>query len=253
MLTRQCARYLRVVKNDVLPPHVPVFGSHAATMATVVMNNAKENQLSFPARSQQSRGLSSYPPQIHRAFPQYSVHGETHLLSFKMIFPGFRLVKGNALTSDPIKKGKLLVEMAPRSTEGSGFKWNELVKFALAPEEVGLICSQLPHSAVELSRPTTALPQEEESEPIEAMSSDMPDKVLKITPGDASTVKFEIDFIRDGVGGQEPGLNRNWVSSCMSRPAIPLGPLAHVLSNRKSLDRWRLSPKPVKLKSYWLF
>lgn len=166
----------------------------------------------------QTRALSSAPggtnPRISRAYPQYAVHGEAHMLSIKMIAPGYRLVKGEALVVDNARKGRMLFEFTPRGGNGN-YLWQDQTRFALSAEEVGLVCNQLPQFPVELSRlPNTSAPGED-GDMFAAVSNDMPDKVLKIAPAEGASVSFSIDFVRDGVGGQSPGVGQGGVSgSC---------------------------------------
>ena len=124
------------------------------------------------------------------------------MLNLKMIPPGYRLVKGESIVMDNSRKGKLLFEFTPRSAAG-GYSWGDQVRFALSAEEAGLFCSQLPQFDVEFSR-AAAHSSDEESMSIGVVTNDMPEKVLKISPGEGATVRFLLDFVRDGVGGQNP-------------------------------------------------
>jgi hypothetical protein len=164
----------------------------------------------------QARSLSSaaggMDPRIHRAYPQYSVHGESHMMSLKMIVPGYRLIKGESLVVDNKRKGRMLLEFTPRGSDGQ-YTWNDQTRFALSAEEVGLFCNQLPQFPVELSRsPNSSAPGEEATDPFAAMSNDMPDKVMKIAPAQGASVSFLIDFVKDGIGGQSPDLGQDGVS-----------------------------------------
>jgi hypothetical protein len=162
--------------------------------------------------NQDQRRFIALNPRIVRSHPQYSIFGETHMVSFKMITPTYRMVRGGAIVVDSNKKGKILVEFTPRSPLGS-FAWNEQVRFALSPEEVGLICSQLPQYPVEFSRESPVPPEEEDSTFSGAVTNDMPAKVLSITPGPGAAVTFLLDYVLDGVGNQSPKLGDTWVSS----------------------------------------
>ncbi len=84
--------------------------------------------------------------------------------------------------------------------------WNQAVRFGLSAEEVGLFINQLPQYPIELSRtPGKFGHQDMEASGDHAGggSGESIDKVLKIEPGESGTVKFTMDFIKDGVGGQE--------------------------------------------------
>jgi len=84
----------------------------------------------------------------------------------------------------------MLFEFAPRNAELGKLspKWKESVRFALSVEEVGLFVNQLPDNPVKIAR---GLPEDI-------------DKVFSAVPGDLGSVRFEIDLVKDGVGGQEP-------------------------------------------------
>jgi hypothetical protein len=103
-----------------------------------------------------------------------------------------------------MKRGRILIEFTPRGPDGS-FHWADQVRVAISAEEVGLICNQLPHYEVSLTRvPRVATGYDGES--TEGIASDgIPNKVLKATPGEGGTVKFSIDYVLNGVGGQSPG------------------------------------------------
>ena len=133
------------------------------------------------------------------------------MLNLKMIPPSYRLVKGESIVPDTSKKGKLLFEFTPRSGSGS-YSWPDQVRFALSAEEAGLVCSQLPSFPVEFSRNQAHSQDDDPASLLSVMTSDMPDKVLTISPGEGSTVVFVFDYVRDGVGNQSPGGGRPGVS-----------------------------------------
>jgi Whirly transcription factor len=162
--------------------------------------------------SHSQRRFVSLSPRIQRAYPQYSIFGETHMVAFKMIAPTYRLVKGGAIVVDSTKRGRILVEFTTRTPTG-GFAWNEQVRVALTPEEVGLICSQLPQYPVEFSRLAVNTNDEEENGFGDTVTNDMPAKVLSLTPGPGAGVTLLLDFVLDGVGNQAPQLGQTWVSS----------------------------------------
>lgn len=74
---------------------------------------------------------------------------------------------------------------------GKGDRENS-IRFALSPEEAGLILDQLPENDVELAR--SGGPGYEE----------VPDKVFRIAPLEDGAVSFIIDFEKHGVGGMMP-------------------------------------------------
>lgn len=124
------------------------------------------------------------------------------MLAMKTIFPSFKKVR-DAAAMDPSKKGRLLLEFFP--SIGGNYAWDQAERFALSAEETGLILSQLssePRHDIELVR----MPLQEEgfNSGNGPVTTDMPDKVLKLVPGDGFTVELSLDYIKDGVGGQAP-------------------------------------------------
>ena len=203
MLSRQFARSLRRGPTAV---SARVAGSRA-----VLAHSWSESSTAQTNAAIQTRPLSSLAPHIARAYPQYAIHGEAHMLNIKMIVPGYRLIKGESIAVDNSKKGRMLLEFTPRGSSGN-YLWSDTVRFALSCEEVGLLISQLPQYEVELSRAATNSQDIEDTSKFGAITNDMPDKVLRITPGEGASVKFMLDFVRDGVGGQSPGVGQDGVS-----------------------------------------
>lgn len=182
--------------------------------------------------NQSQRRFVSLNPRIVRAYPQYSIFGETHMVSFKLIPPVYRLVKGGAMVVDNSKRGKILVEFTARASTG-GFAWNEQVRFALSPEEVGLISSQLPQYPVEFSRIAAVSSEEEDSSFGGTVTNDQPAKVLSMAPGPGAAATISLDFVLDGVGNQTPQMGTTWVSlSCMIQHLHPTPLIAMKAHNR---------------------
>jgi hypothetical protein len=75
-----------------------------------------------------------------------------------------------------------------------GLQRDRQVRFGLSPEEVGFMLHQLPENAVEFVRTTPS----DTAEPL-------PEKVFKVTPGEAGQFSFAVDFEKAGVGGQVVG------------------------------------------------
>lgn len=210
MFTRHVTKSIRGMKHASSPRAAPAAGMHGSEMTmftpTTGMTTLPVNRCAVVNGGlvpMQTRGFSTINPRIQRAFPQYAVHGEDHMLNLKMIPPGYRLVKGESIVMDNSRKGKLLLEFTPRSSSGD-YTWGEQVRFALSAEEAGLFCSQLPQFEVEFSRAAANPLSEVSNVIVGVVTNDMPDKVLKISPGEGATVRFLLDFVRDGVGGQNP-------------------------------------------------
>jgi hypothetical protein len=58
------------------------------------------------------------PPGPQRSVPQYTIFGENTMLSFKVIPPTLRCLRNGALVVDSNKKGRILLEWAPRNDGG---------------------------------------------------------------------------------------------------------------------------------------
>lgn len=159
---------------------------------------------------------------ILRSSPQYNVFGEKTMMSVKVIPPTFRILKSGVLILDNNKKGRILLEWTPRASGGTftesiriitcicqfslcpltfctilgGLQRSSQLRFGLSPEEVGFMLHQLPENEVEFVRTTPTT---------NSTTDALPEKVLKITPGEAGQFSFAVDFEKDGVGGQVVG------------------------------------------------
>ena len=82
------------------------------------------------------------------------------------------------------------------------------MRFALSAEEIGYLLHQLPENNVQFSRKTPM--QRDPSAPLQAGEQDQtasenePIKVFRMTPGEAGTVEFSVDYELNGQGGQQP-------------------------------------------------
>lgn len=187
-----CTRVFSAVDRTTPQSHLTKYVSSAPirkSLSTIAGSNYNDTT--------QQQGL--------RAFPQFTVYSDT-LLAVKLIQPGFRLVKNSILSPDTSRKGRILLEFAPRGADGK-YVWTDAVRFGLSAEEVGLLVNQLPHYKVEFSRLPPGVGGDEYSGG--AVSNDMPEKVLTVEPGELGAINFTIDYVRDGVGGQSPGHGQN--------------------------------------------
>lgn len=116
--------------------------------------------------------------------------------------PQFRRAGSDGVSVE--RRGKLILEWIPRNNTGAGFAWNDKTIFSLSVEEVGLLVSQLPDNSVELSHPTYTSDGEAKASPVMQMGGDVIEKVFTVEPGDGSTLKFKVDYMMGGVGGQTP-------------------------------------------------
>lgn len=145
--------------------------------------------------------------QVNRAFPQYSVIGESSILTLKPIMPKFKSVSNDAISIQ--QKGRLLIELAPNNVGNqAGWNWDEKIGFAISVEEIGLLVSQLPHYGVTLSRRVAGDQSNgfngKSYEMISSSSNETIEKVLTVLPGEGATVTFRMDYMKDGVGGKVP-------------------------------------------------
>jgi hypothetical protein len=77
------------------------------------------------------------------------------------------------------------------------------IRFALSPEECGLVLDQIPkNQPVVLLRRLPLSPEYD-------VGQELPDKVLHIVPGQGGMVSFKVDFELHGVGGQAAGGNQS--------------------------------------------
>ena len=88
-----------------------------------------------------------------RAYPQYTVFGETAVLSLKTVTPKFKEVGNDASGVALEKTGKISFNFSPRSS--TRISWDICHRIDLSPDEIGLLLSQLPNYPVEILREGT--------------------------------------------------------------------------------------------------
>ncbi|GKY94162.1 hypothetical protein MPSEU_000382300 [Mayamaea pseudoterrestris] len=136
-----------------------------------------------------TRSLSLNAPK--RTYPQYTVYGDTCMLSLKVVLPTFRATKQQGLYVDSKGMGRVVLEWIPRDSNGRG-EPTKTVRFGLSPEELGILVDQLPHHSVELMRrPST-----------DETSSN--NKLFRVAPNNNGMFSFAFDYERDGVTGVGP-------------------------------------------------
>lgn len=54
-----------------------------------------------------------------RSYPQYTIYGEDCMLSVKVLLPNFRILRSNTLVLEKNKKGRILLEWTPRTSDGT--------------------------------------------------------------------------------------------------------------------------------------
>lgn len=149
------------------------------------------------------RAFSGGPMPL-RAFPQYTIFGTTTALSVRSILPQFKRAGSDGVSVE--RRGKLVLEFVPRAQTGAGFLWKEKTPFSLSVEEIGLCISQLPGNPVELSHAYYGSESDDEGSRsgVTQTSGDNIEKVLTIQQSEGSCVKFTIDYMKNGVGGEVP-------------------------------------------------
>jgi hypothetical protein len=129
-------------------------------------------------------------------------------MGVRAVLPSFKRSGGDGVSVD--RRGKLLLDFIPRNNSGAGFAWSEKIYFSLTVEELGLLVSQLPLNAVELSHPlfgpesSSSNGGEGDDGGVRQLAGDVMEKVLTVVPGEGGTVAFTIDYVKDGVPGQTP-------------------------------------------------
>jgi hypothetical protein len=167
------------------------------------------------------------------------VHGENAVLSMKIMSPHFRMAKNQILAVDNTRKGRILLEFSPRGPNGK-YMWEDLIRFGLSAEETGLLVNQLPHYKVEFSRLQSARGDNEQAYGT-VVTTDTPEKVLTVEPGELGAVNFTIDYVRDGVGGQSPGLGQDGKVSLCRVMLFDVACMIMFADFSLSLDSYRLA------------
>ena len=111
----------------------------------------------------------------------------------------------------------MLFQFSPSSS--NGVKWNEKISFALSAEELGLLVTQLPYHPVNFVREIMSGQDSGlNSERYNVVSDDNSvTKTLTATPIEGASIHFEIDYMKNGIGGQMPPPNTS-ESNCQSAP-----------------------------------
>lgn len=156
----------------------------------------------------QQRSSSSHANNLGgplKAYPQYNIFGESCMLAVKLMPPTFRYLPSNTLVMDGNKKGRLLLEWIPRNADGSVTRDRDaVIRFALSPEEVGLLMHQLPRQQMVefVRRPASPDGVVANSS---SFATNAPHKVCRVIPSEADgSVNWVLDLEVDGVGSQ-PG------------------------------------------------
>ncbi len=147
-----------------------------------------------------------------RAFPSYTIYGETCVLQMKCIMPKFKNVGQDGNIIAVSQQGRMIFEFIPASQ--SGIQWQRGISFALKPEEMGLLINQIPIYPVSFTRTLFADVQNVgDGNGMDGGRYDMVSdddsvfKTMTVRPVDGAAISFQIDYIKNGIGGQVPPLN----------------------------------------------
>ena len=176
--------------------------------ATSINNAPRHHIVSCPSpvptqSSTSCRSFSSMMPR--RGFPQYTVFGPDTALSIRAVLPNFRRAGNDGVSVE--RRGKLTLEFIPRNNTGAGFAWQDKTVFSMSCEEIGLLLSQLPGNSVEMSHNVYMSDSDKEGDGDSGFaqhSGDVMEKVMTIEPLEGASLKFKIDYMKGGIGGQTP-------------------------------------------------
>jgi hypothetical protein len=111
-------------------------------------NNKGRRHLSFYSGDSSSSNSYSNNSNPNMGNPSYIVYGEEIAFSVKAIPPEFRALPSGTVVLDASKRGRLMFEWTPLSTQpGYGDKksyaWDKTTRFALTAEEIGSLLARL--------------------------------------------------------------------------------------------------------------
>lgn len=197
---RGCRRVASIIPTRAIPRpcRSEVLDLRTKNRSLLQCNDQKASFLSVHSRNMSSNSG------VRNAYPQYSIIGPTHSMSIKVILPGYRLARREALVLDYSNKGRMLFEFTPRGSDGR-LDYAQKVSMGLSAEEVGLLCNQLPHQEVEIVRnPNQTSNSAGGGESFEGtVTNDMPQKVMKFSPSDGSAVTCTLDLVSEIDGNSE--------------------------------------------------
>jgi hypothetical protein len=88
------------------------------------------------------------------------------------------------------------------------FSWDTPIRFALSPEEAGLLIAKIPKlQTLEFVRKASS-----DSSQFSDISVESAEKVFRAIPKEDGSVIFTVDFEINGMGGQEPPTAKEAVS-----------------------------------------
>lgn len=88
------------------------------------------------------------------------------------------------------------------------FSWDTPIRFALSPEEAGLLIAKIPKlQTLEFVRKASS-----DSSQFSDMAVESAEKVFRAIPKEDGSVLFTVDFEMNGMGGQEPHTAKEAVS-----------------------------------------
>lgn len=143
----------------------------------------------------------------NKAYPSIRFYGATCVLTMKPILPTFKSAGQYDNIIDINRRGSMLFEFAPRNQ--AGIQWNKQIGVALSPEELGLLVQQIPHHNVTFTRLLTAGDGMNGIRYNMVSEEDSVVKTMTVTPSGGGAIHFEIDFKKNGIGGQVPPSGTN--------------------------------------------
>jgi hypothetical protein len=135
-------------------PLFPMTSCAAIITVTNVNNNNNKGRrhLSFYSSGSDSNGQNSNsnPNNPNMGNPSYIVYGEEIVFSVKAIPPEFRALPSGTVVLDASKRGRLMFEWTPLSSQPSSqygdkktYAWDKTTRFALSAEEIGSLLARL--------------------------------------------------------------------------------------------------------------
>ena len=169
------------------------------SMALVDDGSHRTNERNFSSRTSNSNLI---------AFPSYNIFGETCVLNIQPIMPKFKSTGQDGNILNVSERGRMMFSFIPSTA--SRVQWNNKISFALSPEELGLLTTQIPFHPVTFTRELKAYSSGMNNDRYASISDDESvSKTLTIIPVEGAAISFEIDYKKNGVGGQIPPANLN--------------------------------------------
>lgn len=131
-------------------------------------------------------------------------------MQMKPIMPKFKSVGQDGNIIAVSQQGRMIFEFIP--VNQSGIQWQRGISFALKPEEMGLLINQIPIYPVSFTRTLVAdvgggMNGMDGGRYDMVSDDDSVFKTLTVSPIEGAAISFQIDYVKNGIGGQVPPLN----------------------------------------------